>query len=184
MSKAKRTLYFLLSLMVYLAIIFLPMHIVPMIVDLSLSFFTVSEPNYSMIASLIVATIFFIISSDKVYVSLHQRYIQWMENTNASIVKALLVALISANDVLVAIPKRTVLFGFYLLYSILDKLGCVNLNVDAVFVGVFIIGIDRIAKSWKDEKKKLFALGRKAYSKDNTIADSVVTHTSSIQHDK
>ena len=62
----------------------------------------------------------------------------------------------------------------------MDKLGCINLNVDTVFVGVFIIGVDRIAKSWKDEKKKLFALGRKAYSKDNTIADSVVTHTPSI----
>ena len=128
-----------------------------------------------MIASLITSAVFFAFSSNTVYAFLHKKYTLWLDRTKSDYLKMLLVTLISANDVWVAIPKRTILFSAYLVYSILDKLGYVDLGVDLLFVGVFIIGIDRVAKSWKDEKKKLFALGKKAYSEDNNITDSVIS---------
>ena len=147
---------------------------IPQAANWAVSLFPIKQSNHSMIVSIVTATAFFMLSSDGVYEFLRKKYAKWIEKVKCNPIKSVIVALFSANDVVVAIPKRTILFLAYLIYSILNKLGYAELGVDTVFVGVFIIGMDRIGKSWRDEKKKLSALGRKVYSEENSITDSII----------
>ncbi len=60
-------------------------------------------------------------------------------------------------DFIAALPKRTILFGFYLILIILELIGVIVSAKDYSAVAIFVIAVDRVGKMWPDEKKKLYA---------------------------
>ncbi|WP_154475605.1 hypothetical protein [Suipraeoptans intestinalis] len=56
---------------------------------------------------------------------------------------------------LIALPKRTILFGIYLLLIVLESIGVIDQAKDYAVVVVFIIAIDRVAKIWPEERERL-----------------------------
>lgn len=49
----------------------------------------------------------------------------------------------------------TSLFSFYLLLTILEKLGVINSAKDYAVVVIFIIALDRVTKIWPEEKRRM-----------------------------
>ena len=175
MKKLLRLLaLFVCTIVAYFGALILPYIAIERGVDCLLSFIGVANEVRSMVYTVLLVVIAFILSSDWVYSLLHKLYCGQLKKKNKAVHNSVFYALISANDVIAAFPKRTLLFLHYLWMTIMDKLGFSNIDIDLLFVGVVIIGIDRVTKSWAEEKKKLFALGEKAYSDTMKIEDSVV----------
>lgn len=64
-------------------------------------------------------------------------------------------------EFLMALPKRTILFSFYLLLTILENLGVIDSAKDYAVVIVFIIAVDRVTKIWPDEKRRMTEFSQK-----------------------
>ena len=58
-------------------------------------------------------------------------------------------------EFLMALPKRIILFSFYLLLTILENLGVINSAKDYAVVVIFIIALDRVTKIWPEEKRRM-----------------------------
>ncbi len=58
-------------------------------------------------------------------------------------------------EFLMALPKRPILFSFYLLLTILENLGVINSAKDYAVVVIFIIAVDRVTKIWPEEKRRM-----------------------------
>ena len=58
-------------------------------------------------------------------------------------------------EFLIALPKRTILFSFYLLLTTLENLGVINSAKDYAVVVIFIIALDRVTKIWPEEKRRM-----------------------------
>ena len=174
MKYLKKLIYLIIGFTIYIAVFFAPFFVVPNIVKWFLHFFTLNGSTYSMLFSLVVTVIAFILCSDSIYTFLHDSFCSLRARTKNQLIDLILFTLISVNDVYVAFPKKTFLYVGYLIVTVLDKLGIWNTNADILFVGVVIIGIDRVTKTWNAERGKIHALGRKAYSDNGDINDSIV----------
>ncbi|MFI3086059.1 hypothetical protein [Streptococcus sp. 2022WUSS037] len=64
-------------------------------------------------------------------------------------------------EFLMALPKRTILFSFYLLLTILENLGVIASAKDYGVVVIFIIAVDRVTKIWPEEKRRMMEFGQK-----------------------
>ncbi|MFM0772420.1 hypothetical protein [Streptococcus suis] len=64
-------------------------------------------------------------------------------------------------EFLMALPKRTILFSFYLLLTILESLGVINSAKDYAVIVIFIIAVDRVTKIWPEEKRRMMEFGQK-----------------------
>ncbi|HFI0113046.1 TPA: hypothetical protein ACGO7C_000934 [Streptococcus suis] len=64
-------------------------------------------------------------------------------------------------EFLMALPKRTILFSFYLLLTILENLGVIASAKDYGVVVIFIIAVDRVTKIWPEEKRRMIEFGQK-----------------------
>ncbi|HEL1624558.1 TPA: hypothetical protein TXL55_000354 [Streptococcus suis] len=64
-------------------------------------------------------------------------------------------------EFLVALPKRTILFSFYLLLTILENLGVIDSAKDYAVIVIFIIAVDRVTKIWPEEKRRMMEFGQK-----------------------
>lgn len=64
-------------------------------------------------------------------------------------------------EFLMALPKRTILFSFYLLLTILENLGVIASAKDYGVVVIFIIAVDRVTKIWPEEKRRMTEFGQK-----------------------
>ena len=64
-------------------------------------------------------------------------------------------------EFLMALPKRTILFSFYLVLTILETLGVIDSAKDYAVVIVFIIAVDRVAKIWPEEKRRMVEFSQK-----------------------
>lgn len=64
-------------------------------------------------------------------------------------------------EFLMALPKRTILFSFYLVLTILENLGVIDSAKDYAVVIVFIIAVDRVTKIWPDEKRRMNEFSQK-----------------------
>ena len=64
-------------------------------------------------------------------------------------------------EFLMALPKRPILFSFYLLLTILENLGVINSAKDYAVVVIFIIAVDRVTKIWPEEKRRLVEFSQK-----------------------
>ena len=64
-------------------------------------------------------------------------------------------------EFLMALPKRTILFSFYLLLTILENLGVINSAKDYAVVDIFIIAVDRVTKIWPEEKRRMVEFNQK-----------------------
>lgn len=60
-----------------------------------------------------------------------------------------------------ALPKRTILFSFYLVLTILETLGVIDSAKDYAVVIVFIIAVDRVTKIWPEEKRRMVEFSQK-----------------------
>lgn len=58
-------------------------------------------------------------------------------------------------EFLIALPKWPILFSFYLLLTILEKLDVINSAKDYAVVVIFIIAVDRVTKIWPEEKRRM-----------------------------
>lgn len=66
-----------------------------------------------------------------------------------------------AIECLMALPKRTILFAFYLLLIIAENLGLIASAKDYTAVIVFIIAVDRVTKIWPEEKRRFREFSQK-----------------------
>ncbi|MGT2682010.1 hypothetical protein [Streptococcus porci] len=66
-----------------------------------------------------------------------------------------------AIECLMALPKRTILFAFYLLLIIAENLGLITSAKDYTAVIVFIIAVDRVSKIWPEEKRRFKEFSQK-----------------------
>lgn len=64
-------------------------------------------------------------------------------------------------ECLMALPKRTILFAFYLLLIIAENLGLIASAKDYTAVIVFIIAVDRVTKIWPEEKGRFKEFSQK-----------------------
>ncbi|HFI0092189.1 TPA: hypothetical protein ACGO21_001323 [Streptococcus suis] len=64
-------------------------------------------------------------------------------------------------EFLMALPKRTILFSFYLLLTILENLGVIDSAKDYAVIVIFIIAVDRVTKIWPEEKRRMMEFGQK-----------------------
>lgn len=64
-------------------------------------------------------------------------------------------------EFLMALPKRTILFSFYLLLTILENLGVIDSAKDYAVIVIFIIAVDRVTKIWPEEKRRMIEFGQK-----------------------
>ena len=64
-------------------------------------------------------------------------------------------------EFLMALPKRPILFSFYLLLTILENLGVINSAKDYAVVDIFIIAVDRVTKIWPEEKRRMVEFNQK-----------------------
>ena len=64
-------------------------------------------------------------------------------------------------ECLMALPKRTILFAFYLLLIIAENLGLIASAKDYTAVIVFIIAVDRVTKIWPEEKRRFREFSQK-----------------------
>ena len=64
-------------------------------------------------------------------------------------------------ECLMALPKRTILFAFYLLLIIAESLGLIASAKDYTTVIVFIIAVDRVTKIWPEEKGRFKEFSQK-----------------------
>lgn len=64
-------------------------------------------------------------------------------------------------ECLMALPKRTILFSFYLLLVISESIGLIEKAKDYAVVIVFIIAVDRVTKIWPEEKRRFKEFSQK-----------------------
>ena len=87
--------------------------------------------------------------------------------------RSLIVALISFNDFIISVPKRTIIFFFYLFLTVADEMGYMVGETNFMFVGMLLIGLDRVISNWNKEKKMLYAYGKKVYGVSGDILDDL-----------
>ncbi|HEL2737788.1 TPA: hypothetical protein UDO34_000562 [Streptococcus suis] len=75
-------------------------------------------------------------------------------------------------EFLMALPKRTILFSFYLVLTILENLGVIDSAKDYAVVIVFIIAVDRVTKIWPDEKRRMNEFSQKIKKRIRDAGDS------------
>lgn len=166
----KKLVAILISVVIYFALmyttIFLP-HFMEMIANC----FGIQNKNVAIIGSVILLMI---ISSDKVYGKLHLFYCKIYKKFPNFFVKMLAVTLISFNDFIIAIPKRTLIFTGYLILTIAAELGyTIESEINFMLIGVLLIGIDRVFSNFNKENKKMLAWGEKAYGETGSILDDL-----------
>ena len=74
-------------------------------------------------------------------------------------------------EFLMALPKRTILFSFYLLLTILENLGVIASAKDYGVVVIFIIAVDRVTKIWPEEKRRMAAFSQKIKKRIKSVED-------------
>lgn len=72
-------------------------------------------------------------------------------------------------EFLMALPKRTILFSFYLLLTILENLGVIASAKDYGVVVIFIIAVDRVTKIWPEEKYRLVIFSQKVKKRIKSV---------------
>ncbi|HFI0130395.1 TPA: hypothetical protein ACGOSD_000583 [Streptococcus suis] len=64
-------------------------------------------------------------------------------------------------EFLMALPKRTILFTFYLLLVVAESVGLIEKAKDYAAVIIFIIAVDRVTKIWPEEKRRMIEFSQK-----------------------
>ncbi|HEP1819011.1 TPA: hypothetical protein VB845_000811 [Streptococcus suis] len=64
-------------------------------------------------------------------------------------------------EFLMALPKRTILFTFYLLLVVAESVGLIEKAKDYAVVIIFIIAVDRVTKIWPEEKRRMIEFSQK-----------------------
>lgn len=114
-----------------------------------------------------------LVTSNKIYGKCHGIYCKMYKKANRGISRSLIVALISFNDFIISIPKRTIIFFFYLFLTVADEMGYMVGETNFMFVGMLLIGLDRVITNWNKEKKMLYAYGKKVYGVSGDILDDL-----------
>lgn len=73
-------------------------------------------------------------------------------------------------EFLMALPKRTILFSFYLILTILENLGVIDSAKDYAVVIVFIIAVDRVTKIWPEEKRRMIEFSQKIRKRIGSVS--------------
>ena len=172
---------------VFYFLMFSIIQFVPKAISWGVEFTPFSDQNKMLVRSLAIVLYWFLISSNALYLFLHKRYERWLDASEGKFRSYFLACLISVDDVLVALPKRSFLFSLCLIITILDEFGVETASslggANVLFVGVVVLALDTLANSWKKEKKKLFALGEKAYGNKSNIREKIVPKKES-EHDE
>lgn len=69
-----------------------------------------------------------------------------------------------------ALPKRTILFSFYLILTILENLGVIESAKDYAVVIVFIIAVGRVTKIWPEEKRRMVEFSQKIRKRIGSVS--------------
>ncbi len=178
MRDKKRIIGGILLVFANMALVLWSLYLVFIVSSWALHFLNLKETIYSKVLTLVVISIFFIISSNKIYLFFQKKLKSFRDRADYKNKNGLLIFLIQINDVLCAFPKRTFLFLCYIIITIMDRFGfggSLTSDIDVVLGAVFIIGVDRIISNWSKEKAKVYKLLNKFFLFDNdNLADSII----------
>ncbi|MGF0039864.1 hypothetical protein ACQRBF_03680 [Peptoniphilaceae bacterium SGI.131] len=115
----------------------------------------VNEKFADNISLLVLTVQSLIITSDWCYGKI-SKFLEKRVNKASKYTQSFYVGLKIGVDLISALPKRTILFVFYLILIVLELTGIIVSAKDYSTVAIFIIAIDRVGKIWPNEKEKLF----------------------------
>ncbi|HEM4324377.1 TPA: hypothetical protein U1Y08_001170 [Streptococcus suis] len=75
-------------------------------------------------------------------------------------------------EFLMALPKRTILFTFYLLLVVAESVDLIEKAKDYAAVIIFIIAVDRVTKIWPEEKRRMIEFSQKIKKRIRDAGDS------------
>lgn len=106
------------------------------------------------------AALAFFFTSDAMYLRI-RKLINGILHRSKGLCYAILLGLKAAVEILVALPKRTILFSTYLIFVLLELMGIIEKAKEYGVVSIFIMAVDRVTKIWPEEKERLFAFAQK-----------------------
>lgn len=162
----------LFSILFYILLVCFVILLPQMILQI-VNFFEKDFVQGENIATIISVLLIMLVTSNKIYGKCHGIYCKIYKKANRGISRSLIVALISFNDFIISIPKRTIVFFFYLFLTVADEMGYMVGETNFMFVGMLLIGIDRVISNWNKEKQMLYAYGKKAYGVSGDILDDL-----------
>ncbi len=119
-----------------------------------------SEEHAVNIGLMTTASFAFIITSDLVYGKI-RNFLAARLRKEKSFGYSFYVSAKMAVEILMALPKRSILFSFYLFFIVLELMGLIDKAKDYSVVAIFIVSVDRITKIWPQEFIRLREFGRK-----------------------
>lgn len=159
-KKLLRTLVvFLIAVVLVMGVLYLALFNGDMIFDITRSL-GMSEEYANNVAMIIIAIQALFLTSDWLY----GRILSWLEAGRRQGV--FYRGLRMGMEALLAFPKRTSLFVFYLFLIVGKRVGLVSQSAaDYEMLAVFVIAIDRVTKIWPTEREDFqrFWHGIKAY---------------------
>lgn len=158
--KFKKMFYLMLSLIVYmfcLTVIYnMPKMIYAILIKIGLG------ENSNIFSIIITTTIVFALSSKVIFEKIIKAFNK-IEN-KSTLLFSFIVPLKSLLNVVYVFPTRTIIFIYYLVFTVASKIGFNNIGDDYLFAAVYIIGLDRIISNWEKDKVKLHEYGNEVYS--------------------
>ena len=156
-SGIRKMLNLFIGIIIFFAVLLLIIYM-PNLISVILCKTSLSENSQKLVKILIIVVCSYLISWDTIYLFLLKKYKNALIKAKGTVIKAIIISLISVNDTIIAFPKRTFLFTVYLFVTIVNKFGYdLTGGADLLFAGVVVLGIDRMIKYGKEEIKRISA---------------------------
>lgn len=115
----------------------------------------VQEKYADNIGNMVLALLALGVTSDWLYQKLQGWLDRRFTQTKREIGRQFFSGLRLGLGLLMALPKRTLLFSFYLLLTVLELSGLIQSAKDYAVIIIFTIAIDRVTKIWPSERERL-----------------------------
>lgn len=163
------------SLAILMAILFLPG-----IVMKVFAWTGIREELAYRLTELLIGIILLVFSSDRFYSTIRTCCNNKLNQSGNKPVKLLLFIKV-INDLIAAFPKRTLIFGIYLVLVIAQYFGLIKDIYNFGFIVIFLMAADKMVSSWKMEKENYTTHCEKAYRRANSIKSKETVKNCSSQ---
>lgn len=102
----------------------------------------------------------FRLTSDTMYLCICKA-INGILHRSKGLLYAILLGVKVAVEILVSLPKRTILFSTYLIFVLLERMGIIEKAKEYGAVAIFIMAVDRVTKIWPVERERLLVFAQK-----------------------
>lgn len=154
MNSKRSVSTFLLGLGFFMLILVMISQLPSFITELA-SRYGLADENALNLGMMLTATIALIITSNAFYRLVLDKMNVYLDTNKSLSKRNILNALVIGLEFVMAIPKRSLLFGIYLGLVVLEQLGAIDKANDYILVAVFVIGVDRVGKILPQEIKQM-----------------------------